>query len=310
MNKLKLGRLLLTILSVFPKKYSIESKKDIPEPFFILNSGRCGSTLFNRLLNQHSQIFLPEEQYFLHLLIIKFRLYNWILWRDLGKILAGELMTSLGTHWWDFDCRETYKDIVCATGDERSLKSVIDKIFKAYAQQTGKSPQIWGDSTPPLIGRYAKEVYRAYPDAKYLLLVRDPRDVIASFKKGADTLPFMHLENVVKAAENWKNVYDMAKWVNRRTSAFKIVRYEELVSDPKRIVEETISFLGLENQDLNFTRATFPDNRFYNMPYHKNLKNPINQDSIGKWKTELSDKELNDVMPIIEKPMLDLGYVR
>lgn len=309
MNNLLLGRVLLAFLSLIPKKYPIESKEKRAEPFFIINSGRCGSTLLNRLLNQHPDVFLPEEQYFLHNLIMKFQLYNWILWRDLSKILAGELIPSLETHWWEFEYEKVYKEIVLAKGDDRSLKKVIDKIFRAYASQLGKSPVKWGDSTPPLIGRYAKEIFHTYPKANYVFLVRDPRDVIASFKKGGGEVPFMHFKDHTEAAKSWVNVYRMSTWVKQKTSRFKVIRYEELVSSPELTLSSLYAFLEVNALEKSVNKADYPDHKFYSMPYHTNLKNPVNTKSIGKWKEELSNQEVNEIMPIIEKPMKELGYL-
>jgi len=252
---------------------------------------------------------MPEEQYFVHNLIIKFRLYNWILWRDLGKILAGELITSLETHWWNFDTEAIIKKIVLSKGDDRSLTSIIDRIFRAYALQQNSSPTIWGDSTPPLVARYAKEIYGAYPDAKYIFLVRDARDVVASFKKGGDHIAFMHLQNHVGAAENWVNVYKASEWVKKRSKNFMIVTYEELVGNRQEVLNSIFSFLEMSPFVLPSDTVHFPDNKFYQLPYHTNLKNPVNTKSIGKYKNELTPKEIDEIMPIIEKPMKQLGYL-
>ena len=169
MNRKWLGRLLLAILRVIPKKYPVASSSiAIPEPFFIISSGRSGSTLLNRLLNQHSQLFLPSEQYFIHNLIIKFQLYNWILWRDLGKILAGEIVNSLGAHTWDWDFEETYSKIVLAKGEERTLKWLIDHIIRNYASQMGSEPTLWGRHDTTELSVHSRDLQRLPRSEVYL----------------------------------------------------------------------------------------------------------------------------------------------
>jgi hypothetical protein len=234
-------------------------------------------------------------------------LYNWILWRDLGKILGGELISSLETHSWELQEKALFKEIVLANGNDRSLHEIIDKIIRTYASQLGEDPYLWGDSTP-LNARYTKEIFSAYPKAKYLFLVRDARDVVASYKRGGDVIPFMQYKNPYKCAQNWVNVYQQVQWLQKRTDVFH-VRYEALVSDPAQTLKDVQSFIGVQTESLNTNSIAIPDLKFYESPYHSNLKNPVNTKSIGKWKEELSEVELQEVMPIIKRPMQKLGYL-
>lgn len=307
MNNKRLGRFVLWALSLFPKRYAIESSKQLAAPFFIINSGRCGSTLLNRLLNQHQDLFLPPEQYFIHQMIIKFRLYNWILWRDLAKVLAGELVPSLSAHNWEWKYEDTFKEIVAAKGSERSLQSVIDRVLRNYALQQGKAPRLWGDATP-LNSSYVPEIFNAYPKAKYLYLTRDARDVVASYKQGEDA-PFALFKDPKTCASNWCLAYEMTQKLQRKGVEVLHLRYEELVQNPNEVLNTVFDFLAVPKMSIDTKRLDVPDIAFYQLPYHAGLQRPVHTKSIGKWKNELSQRELEDIMPVVSPTMKALGYL-
>ncbi|MEM9324699.1 MAG: sulfotransferase [Bacteroidota bacterium] len=307
MNKRRLGRLLLGFLSALPKKYPIRTQGDPPDPFFIINAGRSGSTLLNRLLNQHSAAFLPPEQYFLHNLIIKFQLYNWMLWRDLGKVLAGELVSSLGAHAWEWDYEKTFRDIVLAEGEDRSLRRIVDKVIRDYAVQTGASPAFWGDTTP-LNAQYINELFSVYPKAKYIFLVRDGRDVVASYQGGSHEV-HQGLSEHVECAKHWRDVARVYRWLEKRGAALRLVKYEDLVADTSTVMAGIVDFLGLDGESLDTNKVDVPDIPFYALPHHEELRKPIHDQRIGRWKSILSAQQLDQIMPILERPMKDFDYL-
>ncbi len=308
MKKLWLGDLILKALRWLPSKYPIGKKDFEASPIFVINAGRSGSTLFNRLLNDHPAIVAPTEQYFIHNLIIKFQLYNFILWRDLAKIMTGELINGLETHTWEWNYEPIIKEIIHAKGEERYLLHILDKIVFEYAKQNGKMASVWADTTP-LTARYIKQVYGVYPNARYIYLARDGRDVVASYKAGGGVKPFMQYANHLNGALNWASVYKQAQWISNRARYFKLVKYEDLVQQPEQTMLDVFSFIQLEPAAIQTSGIELPPTEFFKSPFHQNLKNPINSNSIGKWQSALTEQELREIDPIIQKPMQALGYL-
>ncbi|MDP6839545.1 MAG: sulfotransferase, partial [Planctomycetota bacterium] len=68
-------------------------------------------------------------------------------------------------------------------GRARALGGQADAFFEAYcrmeAEGTGSSG--WGEKTPRHVYRIA-EMVEAFPDARFVCVVRDPRAVVASYK--------------------------------------------------------------------------------------------------------------------------------
>lgn len=290
MKKIKLARFLLKVLALLPKKHKLRSlSKTTEEPFFIFGSGRNGSTLLNVILNQHPTIFLPPEQYFIGNSIIKFQLYNYILWRDLVKIIYGELIMETGSHSWNFNVDKILNEAFLLEGRQRSMEYLLHHIYKNCAGQNGKPDALWGDTTP-MNTRYLNEIYSCFPNANYVFLVRDGRDVTAAYKKGkAET--FNRLVQPDHASDLWINSIKKYNWLKKKTSVL-LVKYEDLVSNPEVELKKIMHYLGREfNAEMLNFQNKLPDIKEYKEPHHHNLHRPIKTTSVGQWKELLNESE-------------------
>ena len=290
MRRLKLARLLLTLLTLFPKRHSLRSSESkLTEPFFIFGSGRNGSTLLNVILNQHPNIFIPPEQYFLGNSIVKYQLYNYLPWRDLVKIVYGEVLSQTDGHMWQFSSDKIMSDAFNFSKGKKNLQSMLHHIYSSYATTTKPDSIIWGDSTP-LNTRSLPEIFSCFPKAKFIFLVRDGRDVVASYKKGT-TQAFDDLADTLIATDVWLDSITKYHWLKKRTSVLE-VKYESLVSQPEDELVKIIEFIGEKYHSgmLQFYKNV-PGVDAYNEAQHQKIHEPIQTNSIGKWKEILSEDE-------------------
>ena len=299
MNKLKLARFLLSLLRVLPKRYPLRSS--VQPPFFILSAGRSGSTLLNRMLNEHPQLGLPSEQYFMGPAIFKYHFYNFMLWRDLMQVIVGELWDTR-KHTWDLEVGRTIQSIMAWTGQERSLDRVMDHLFREVV-----SKDIWGDSTP-LNVVYYKELYQLFPQARYIFLMRDGRDVVASYKAGGEQA-FGALASVKAASERWVLAMDALHGLKRRTSVLEI-RYEELVSNPQLNLDRICSHLGVPALKgwESYTQHV-PETAFYQPSHHHAIREMPFDESIGKWRQVLTEEEQAYSEQVMRRHLERYGYL-
>lgn len=190
-------------------------------------------------------------------------------------------------------------------------------------------------------------VSEIFPDAKFIHIVRDGRDVVNSARKRwkaeldikyilekARYVPvtdipyygFNYLLNrfyrlfskegrlsfwgpkfdgmdellqksslVEVCAHQWKRCVEKAgqdfKSINNQR--VKEIRYEELVSDSEKVIQELCEFIGVEVSDEKI----------------KKLSDMIHTESAGKWKKQLTEQEINQVDSIINGTMTKLGYI-
>lgn len=291
-------------------KLHSSSSNLICNPFFIMGSGRNGSTLLSMILNGHSRIFIPGEQYALHYASMRFQLYNFLMWRDIVKIVVGEFADKKNNQGWDTNFNALYAQLYDIPKKERSFQKIIEEIYKEVANQTGEKFSMWGDKSPPNT-RFLKYIYRVYPKSKYIFLIRDGRDVVSSYKDGGYNL-FKDMSLVKNAALNWTDCIDKWNWLKKRIGVDQLleVHYEDLVKNPEIVVNKILVFLDLENEEgiLNY-KEIVRKRLMLDIPYHQGLAESVNQKSIGSWEIKLNRDDLSLVMPIMEKGLKDYKYL-
>lgn len=102
------------------------------------------------------------------------------------------------------------------------------------------------------ISRYFHDIFDLVPDARYVVVARDPRDVVASLIEVGEKLPKQN-QNAWYAGRDMKRLADYYKGFYRTPlvapdPAFRrnllFVRYEDLVRDPSSQIERLSQFTG------------------------------------------------------------------
>lgn len=279
------------------------------QPFFILGSGRNGSTLLSMILNGHSKIFLPKEQFALHYAAIRYQLYNFLIWRDLVKLVIGEFADNNNNQAWNTNFNALYGKLFDLPKREQSFQKIIDEIIKEVAKQNGEYFSVWGDKSLPTTW-FLKYVHRVYPHSKYIFLIKDGRDVVHSFNKGGERA-FQELSKIENAAQHWQSCIDKWKWLKRKVLPHQLleIKYEDLVTRPEFKIQEILHFLDMQYEEgmLDF-HSIVKDRKLFD-PVHQSLTSPINTNSIGAWKECLTETQLIKVVPIMEKGLKEYGYL-
>jgi len=143
------------------------------------------------------------------------------------------------------------------------------------------------------IHAYYDILKEAFPKAKYIHLVRDPRPVCKSkIARGWHG-------NCYSAAKNWVNGIRSVKKLQKEIPKenFLEIKYEDMVSRVKETLSLICSFIGVSYTDkmLDFTR-----NSTYSYP---------NPDNINSWRHSMKREDSYYVESISREFMEDYGYV-
>ena len=210
-------------------------------PLFIIGMPRSGTKLLRDLLNQNPSIGIPPaETRFIPYMIKRFgnppsfgdnddefdRFY-----KELRKT----------TFWW---WMKSYgpvlsKDHIEQSADRKSWSSIFEVILRFYAPSGRSECFIYGDKSPTYLChiRFLKEIF---PEARFLHIIRDPRECCLSAKK-------VWGKNLYRTAEIWRRSLEVARLDGCKFSEeYMEVLYEILIDDPKKVMRSICNFLGCE----------------------------------------------------------------
>jgi hypothetical protein len=158
-----------------------------------------------------------------------------------GTVVVVPLLEALASHRrfiaWELPIDDVRAELQGASS--ASYSDLIRALYRAYAHAHGKSR--WGDKTP----RYVEHIdflARLLPDARFIHLIRDGRNVALSY---AD-VPFGP-KTVARAAQLWARRVSMGIEAGSSLGdRYLQLLYEDLVADPAGKAQVICKFLDLE----------------------------------------------------------------
>lgn len=252
--------------------------------FFIVGTQRSGTTLLRLILNAHSQITVPRESFFLMPFLKKKYLNRFITGSSLRAF--ADYISSIPKFKATF-VDGNYGDFVLqlAQREKITLRDLINDMFSSHCRNEGKN--IWGNKTPSFF-RKIDILFHLFPDAKFIHIVRDGRDVFDSWRKMNPSM-----NNVASVALDWSyKLFKIEKSFKKIPANNKItIRYEDLLNTPEKIIQSICSLLGVkcEANMLDFYKSSHK----YTIPQHSELIfKPLDKSNVSKWKKCLTPREV------------------
>jgi Flp pilus assembly protein TadD len=272
-----IGRLSIADYHAWPHLTTPQSAQS---PVFIVGFPRSGTTLLEQMLDAHPALQSMDEQPFFTILGNELAEHGLSLPRDIGRLNQR-------------DCDELRK---------RYVGLVAEKIQRKWdARLVDKNPlnMLW----LPLIKRL-------FPQAKIILALRHPCDVVLSnymqnYRSSVLASACSTLERTatayVAAMESWLYHVDVIQ-PDRLIS-----RYEELVEDPARQAQRIATFLELDDATpmLQFDRHA-REKGFIATPSYAQVIQPVNRKGMDRWRRY--QREFEPVLPILEPMLKHWGY--
>ncbi|MCA9171697.1 MAG: sulfotransferase [Planctomycetales bacterium] len=273
---------------------------------FLICSERSGSNLITRLLNAHSQICAPSTTHLFRLLGENLAGYgdlqNDQAWQELvddaSQLVSATLGPWLGTH---------SEFIQAATSAEhpRSLGALLRTLYEQQAVSAGKHQLFIKEIE---LFRFQPLLEDEFPQARYVYVVRDPRDMALSWKKSAAIRG-----GVVRAAQAWQrdqSAYEPLVAVLAQEDRVVQLTYEQLIHDAAGELRRVCEFLGVtfETAQLQFHERHDTQALATAAADFANLQQPLMSDNADKFRSELSEAEIQYVEAICGEQMQRFGY--
>ena len=272
-------------------------------PFvFIVGCPRSGTSLLQRIVNAHPQIAITPETHWIPRLFEKRKGLTpegMVTTELISRLLEQPRFTRLGIG------QEELLAMI-AGGRPVSYSSLVTAIFDSYGDAQGKA--LVGDKTPGYVRRM-NTLHALWPQARFVHLIRDGRDVYLSMRHRplhdlkAGAFDTWSEKPVLTAALWWElNVRGGRKAGNLLGAGlYYEIRYESLVAHPREECETLSAFLGLPYDDAML--------RFNETQRKKKERRPITP-GLRDWRTQMPAQDLERFEAAAGGLLEELGYAR
>jgi hypothetical protein len=297
----------------FNLRRHLRGRSDPGEPApFVVGATRSGTTLLRLMLDAHPDVGIPSETHFFKKLIRT---------SERRTITPEQLADKIIGHkrWGDFHLEEDDLRARFAAIEPFNLSDALRGFYGLYAEKQGKTR--WGDKTPGYL-RYMDQIELVLPEARFIHLIRDGRDVALS------VLPMnWGPETVTEAAELWVERVTLARENGRTVSHYMEVKYEDLITDTEGELRGVAEFLDLpwdpvmlayheraeerlkeKARDLPRKKERGDQPAAARMASHAMAKKPPDPKRIGRWRTEMSDSDRVEYESVAGDLLAELGY--
>ena len=249
--------------------------------FFIVGAGRSGTTLLRLILCGHSRLHVAPETWFIADLLAELPMRGAL---DAAQgARAAEIMVA-HYRWPDLgiDGAEMRAEIAALWAPGRpapDLRAITDLVYDRLGRATGK-PRV-GDKTPVYV-RCLAGLAALYPEAKFIHLLRDGRDVAQSYIDAG--WPQRCYQG---RAFEWTRAVRSAH-VFAQPERMLEVRYEALVAEPEAQTRRICAFLGeaFEEEMLEVqARVNLVPVRERSI--HGGLVRGVNAEAAGAWRRRI-----------------------
>lgn len=268
------------------------------DPIFIAGLERTGTSLMYALLASHEHISMTRRTNFWRYFADQFGNLDDDdnLDRCLEKLRVYKRMVPL-----ELDFPQLRADFVAGP---RTYGRLYGQLQQQVARRRGK-PR-WGDKSLN-IERHTDRLLTEYPEARVLHMMRDPRDRLASVMSRWTG----RRSAVAVGTAGWLWSARLASHnAARYPDAYRIVRYESLVSDPEAELREICDFIGepYDEQMLTMSGASRFRDAGSNSSYGPRTAGSITTESIRKYEAVLAPRQIAYVQNAARTEMIEHGY--
>tara|TARA_B110000037_G_C17105262_1_gene499620 strand:- start:679 stop:1659 length:981 start_codon:yes stop_codon:yes gene_type:complete len=268
---------------------------------FLIASERSGSNLITKLIGAHSTYCAPSPPHLIRAFYDKVDAYNKLNIDDNWGALVEDFLemfnAKIATWNTTIDFEELYHI------KDKSFVGLIHYSYKKEATIEHKNSIFIKEvKTYKLFDFLQKH----FPNAKFVYLVRDPRDMALSWKNSP-----VHRGDLVRAAKIWQEDQSQSiALLEKYPEKLFLIRYEDLVSNQEEELKKVCSFLGIafEKSMLDFHKSKLSVENAKQTDNWKNLNKGILSNNLKKYLGKLTENEIAYIEYVGAKEMNYLNY--
>jgi len=279
------------------KKYSVQTKKTLDTPIFIVGCPRSGTTWLQRLVISHFDICGgPESGFFQQF---------WSVLENLRWIPSDNRDLWLLEYW--------KKDVLQAR-----IYSLYLETFAAFVYR--EKGRVFCEKSPNHALRIL-DIHNLLPEAKFIHIIRDSRSTVASLLAasrgwGAGWAP----STVRDASIQWHRHVSQARKQGQALGGeyYMEIHYEDLKQNTEQVLAKVYDFIGVECSEIllqeivaeqDFDKQKAKGGTRFSVGLAKpEPKGFFNKGQVDSWKSDLSLWELMVTWRFTRKLMSECGY--
>jgi len=266
-----------------------ESMMRFRGPLFIVGAPRSGTKLLRDLLRQHPEIGIPsyETGFLPRLLEQDFdfeadfaSFYRWVTRFLYFRHMERENRCISSQQWQE-------------AASSPDVRGVFEGLCRHDA---GQAEGIWGDKSPNY-RNHLPELAALYPEARFVHIVRDVRDVCLSSHR-------VWGKHILRNAQRWYDEITACRSAGKLLGdAYLEVRYEDLLADPDRCMRTTAQHCG-----IGFDPRMLSPGRQTETLGDARGATEIVPDNAGKWRKQMPPELVKGVEELCGPLLAELGY--
>lgn len=284
---------------------------------FVCGHRKSGTTMLANLLDGHKQLSVyPVDLALLYAYFPEFIRGH----GDAGErrarlrqILFDDLRRSVDAALLDIDALEHGFLAGLRDDDLGRIEMLIARLMSVFQNITGASGARWGVFKETSIEIYAAEILGWFPDARFIHLVRDPRDNFAALAAGVDgyysRMGEDHNRTLASLLNRVRTGFRMARRnrVQFGDERYLILRFEDLTTALESSMHGVADFLGIDFSPSLLTptmlgRST-GGNAFDGIAAFE-----VSARNVDRWRERISPEDAQVIEFHLGEDMAEFGY--
>ncbi len=293
------------------------AEAELPAPF-VVGVGRSGTTLLRMMLDAHPELAMPPETHFVPQFIQSSgRL------RFSPKLAVKTIVEDENRRWNDFGLDADELRTEFERLETFNTADVLRTFYRLYASRHGKTR--WGDKTPDYV-RKMKKIQNTLPEARFIHVIRDGRDVALShnariLRRGKEPVKPREM------ARRWRKRIIKSRLDAEEVEHYIEVRYEDLVTDTESVLRRVCEHIELDYDPAMLTYYERAPERLQEMAgalpakkgrpereagervaAHALTMEPPKKERVAVWKQQMSEEENAEFEQAAGYILDELGY--
>jgi hypothetical protein len=284
---------------------------------FIAGQAKSGTTLLVALLDSHPELLvLPEETAYFPTVLTKYAprgrgaQFDYLTKQSLSNVLFGGPCKWGKRNYATFPREKFLQTFERAAFDPANAhEELLVLMVKAYAITLGRSLDSiirWVEKTPAN-RNHVSEIISRFPNAKFLVTLRDPRAILAAqiaLEKTRKTGRF----STYYVIAHWRVAAKLARRIRHGEVPGLVVQYERLVREPASTMEEVCGYLDIDFDAETVLTPTKAGRFWSGNSAARTRFSQISTEPVTRWERELSADEIGWVEWHCRDLMPGFGY--